>query len=161
MPKPLAPLIAEPKDDPTPPSRPGDYLLYDEDFPVDTNPRYAPLQPGRKLHTPHFPVSEVARLAFADRINWLRHQLKGKPWTDAMQRARSTPLLLQGKPLTFRTVASAHPSGERRFTLPDIERLAWALYERHDIDGHDLQRITRILAAVADQYHAHTKKGRR
>ena len=42
----------------------------------------------------------------------------------------------------------------KRYTLADIERLAWALYERGDIDGHEAQRVSQIVLAIARQYWA-------
>ncbi|WP_133169170.1 DUF7229 domain-containing protein [Streptomyces sp. MH60] len=143
---------------PTEPNRRRNYELYDYQFPVEGSPKYAVADPTNPLRVPHFSVQDVACWVFAGRVSWLRHQLKGKPWKPIKGATRTTPLLLKGKRLKFRQVVGGR-GGERRFTLPDIERLAWALYERNDIDGYDLQRICRILAAVADQYKAHRKEG--
>jgi hypothetical protein len=140
-----------------PPTR-SDYQLYDDQFPVEGSRKYAVADSTNPLRIPHFSVQDVACWVFAGRVSWLRHQLKGKPWKTVKGVTRSTPLLLKGKPLEFRQIIGGR-GGERRFTLPDIERLAWALYERDDIDGYDLQRICRILIAVADQYKAHRKAG--
>jgi hypothetical protein len=65
-------------------------------------------------------------------------------------------MLNRTTPLEIRTVARGR-TGERRFTLADIERLAWALYERGDIDGHQLQCACTILLAVAEQYKKRLK----
>jgi hypothetical protein len=118
------------------------YVLYDEDFALETDPRSQPLDPGQTLRIPHYSLGVIGDWVFARNIHWLRNQFK-----------KGVPKL-NGKPLSFRYITGRAGRPERRLTLPDIERLAWALYDRGDIDGLTLQRASKILVAVADQYGA-------
>ncbi|MCX4799532.1 hypothetical protein OG497_37385 [Streptomyces sp. NBC_01242] len=142
------PIIIEPYEDrrKADPSK-NRFLLYDEDFEEETDPRYQLLDPTQKLYRPHFPFGEIAPWVFGRNTTWLRNQFK-----------RGVPEL-NGKPLDFRQIKRRAGLPERRLTLPDIERLAWALYERGStwpgaFDAMGLQRATQILAAVAHQYGA-------
>ncbi|MGW7100368.1 hypothetical protein [Streptomyces sp. NPDC054838] len=119
-----------------------EYLLYDEDFPVETNPKYQLADPSRPLRNPHFTLGEVSNWVFARDAEWIRRQVH----------ARKRPLSAGGHPLTLRAVQGRGRSAERRLTLPDAERLAWALYERRAINGVELRRACAVLTAVADQY---------
>lgn len=120
----------------------GKFLLDDEDFEKETDPRYQTTDPGETLYLPHFPIGEIAPWVFGRNTIWLRNQLK-------------KPLKLNKKTLAFRFITGRAGRPERRLTLPDIERLAWALYERPGgIDGITLQRASEILVAVAHQYGA-------
>lgn len=157
----MEPIIVEPEDLSGRVSDPerGRYILYDTDFPVETDPRYA-VEPGKPpLAVPHFSVGEVSCFVFAGQHDWLKRQLKGKPYRLASGQTKTWPLLLNGELLEFRSVtrggATTRP---KRYTLPDIERLACALYERGDIDGHELQRVCQIILAIARQYWARAKK---
>ncbi|MFD8654179.1 hypothetical protein [Streptomyces mirabilis] len=137
------PIIIEPyeekrKADPTK----NQYLLYDEDFELESDPRYQPLNPGQTLRVPHYSLGVIGDWVFARNIHWLRNQFK-----------KGVPQL-NGRPLAFRYINGRAGRPERRLTLPDIERLAWALYHRGDIDGRTLQCASKILAAVAHQYGA-------
>ncbi len=155
-PKPLEPTIVEPEDLTERTSRPerGQYLLYDADFPIETDPKYA-VGPGiPPLRVPHFSVGEVANFAFGGELEWLKRMLKGKPYKLVTGQTRSHPLLLNGQPLEFRSVYRGGAASPKRYTLPDIERLAWALYERGDVDGLEVQRVSQILQAIARQYWA-------
>lgn len=140
----------------------GEYLLYDEDFPEERDPKFAVDPPDPALRRPHFSTGEVAAWAFGGKDEWLRFRLKGKPYRPkGKKEVVTSPLTLQGKPLTFRTLQTRRNTVVvRRFTLPDIERLAWALYEHHDIDGYELQRIMQILLAVTEQYNPSTTEER-
>jgi hypothetical protein len=134
------PVIIEPYED----KREADpkknrFLLYDEDFEEETHPRYQPTNPERRLYCPHFSFGEIGPWVFGRNIHWLRNQFK-----------KGVPEL-NGSPLSFRFITGRAKKPERRLTLPDIERLAWALYQRGDIDGITLQRASQILTAVADQ----------
>ena len=122
----------------------GEFLLYDSDWPEETDPN-CQMPPGTPpLRVPHFPPGEVAAWAFGKTSDWMKERLKGPP-------VRRRLMLAPDKPLEIRTVPRGR-TGERRFTLADIERLAWALYQRGDIDGHQLQCACTIVAAVAEQY---------
>jgi hypothetical protein len=134
----------------------GDFLLYDTDFELETSERYA-VSEGDPLRLPHFSQGEVAAWVFGKNAEWLRHRIKGKPWRNKTASGYTPlqykPLLLQGKPLEFRQVKGrGATSKERRLTLADCERLAWALYESNDIDGVTLQRASEVLIAVAQLY---------
>ncbi|MFJ4902837.1 hypothetical protein [Streptomyces sp. NPDC088727] len=120
----------------------GRFLLYDEDFEIERNPKYQTIEIGRTLYYPHFSVGEIGPWVFGERIIWLRNELK------------NNPPRLNNQLLVFRSVNGRGGRPERRLTLPDIERLAWAMYERGHIDGLVLQRATKILSAVAHQYGA-------
>jgi len=159
-PQTLEPIIVEPDDLEERTARPdrGQYLLYDADFHVEDDPKYA-VAPGQKpLRVPHFSVGEVACIAFAGDLAWLKRQLKGKPYKLASGQTKSWPLLLNGKPLEFRSIHRGGAVPPKRYTLADIERLAWALYERGDIDGLEAQRICQIVLAIARQYWAHARE---
>lgn len=118
------------------------FRLYDEDFEKETAPRYQPSNPEETLYRPHFPFGEIATWTFGKNTTWLRNQFK-----------RGVPEL-NGKPLAFRFITGRAGRPERRLTLPDIERLAWALYERGAIDGRTLQCASQILVDVAHQHGA-------
>jgi hypothetical protein len=149
----LEPVIVEPKDLAQRKARPehGEFLLYDGDFPLETDPKYVVEPPSLPLRVPHYPASQVADWVFGQTTDWIKNQLKGKPYRLASGQLRITPLTLGGQELEFRIIPRGR-TGERRFTLPDIERLAWALYERNDIDGKQLQGATQIIMAVANQH---------
>lgn len=158
----LEPIIVEPENLEGRTARPdrGQFLLYDADFRVEEDPRYA-VAPGKEpLRVPHFSVGEVACIAFAGELNWLKHQLKGRPYRVASGQTKNWPLLLNGKPLEFRSVRRGGAVPPKRYTLPDIERLAWALYERGAIDGLEAQRVSQIVLAIAQQYWAHASEGK-
>lgn len=158
-PQPLEPIIVEPEDleNRTPRPERGEFLLYDADFQIEDDPKFT-VDPGTEpLRVPHFSVGEVACFAFAGHLEWLKRQLKGKPYRVASGQIKSWPLLLNGKPLEFRSVARGGGAiRPKRYTLVDVERLAWALYERGDIDGHEAQRVSQIVLAIARQYWART-----
>jgi hypothetical protein len=156
----MEPIIVEPKDLSSRVSDPEQerYILYDTDFTVETDPKYTVTPGFRPLVVPHFGVGEIACFVFAGQLDWLKRQLKGKPYKVATGETKTWPLLLNGEPLEFRSVARGGATVPKRYTLPDIERLACALYERGDIDGHELQRVCQILLAIARQYWARTKK---
>lgn len=159
-PQPLEPIIVEPDDldGRTPRPDRGEFLLYDSDFRVEDDSKYA-VAPGKPpLRVPHFSVGEVACFAFAGHLEWLKRQLKGKPYRVASGETKSWPLLLNGQPLEFRSVARGGAIRPKRYTLVDIERLAWALYERGDIDGREAQRVSQIVLAIARQYWARTEE---
>jgi hypothetical protein len=153
----MEPIIVEPTDLTQRRARAdqGEFLLYDADFPMETDPRFAVIPPGPPLRWPHFSVGEVASMAFAGNLERLKRQLKGNPYKVATGQRKSHPLLLNGELLEFRSISRNSPIPPRRFTLADIERLAWALYQRNDIDGQELQRVSQIVLAVARQYWAH------
>jgi hypothetical protein len=95
------------------------------------------------LRRPHFQPGVVAEVFFGRTPEWMKERLKGPPY-------QKTPLMVDDEtPLVIRIVPRGK-TGERRFTLADIERLAWALYQRGDIDGHTLQGACEILHAVAE-----------
>lgn len=137
----LEPIIIEPHRETrrADPSR-GHFLLYDEDFAEETDPRFTTVEPGSQLRVPHFPVSEIAAWVFGRNLHWIRHQFK------------KTPITLEGELLSFRQIRRSKIHTERRLTLPDIERLAWAFYEWGDIDGVALQRASQVVVAVAQSY---------
>ncbi|MEV7675146.1 hypothetical protein [Streptomyces sp. NPDC088752] len=120
------------------------FFLYDEDFEEERNPLYQPIDSTKKLHRPHYPVGEIAPWVFARNSNWLKNRLRNY----------GAVLRVDGSPLTFRFIVGRGARPERRLTLPDIERLAWALYDHGSIDGLALQRASQILVAVAHQYGA-------
>lgn len=142
----LEPIVVEPKDSNAREidRYKGEFELHDHDWPVETDPKFRQPPGTPPLRWPHFPPGEVAGWAFGQNPEWMKTQLKGAPY-------KKTPLMVDGIPLVFRTVPRGR-TGERRFTLADIERLAWALYERGDIDGHQLQCAVQIVLAVAEQY---------
>ncbi|MET7363298.1 hypothetical protein ABZS76_33340 [Streptomyces sp. NPDC005562] len=139
----LPPLIIEPHADTrrANPKR-GEFLLYDEDFELETRPRFRPIDPAAKLYIPHFSLGDIGPWIFAKNANWVRHQIK------------KAPLYLGEELLTIRAIKGRGNQPERRFTLADIERFAWALNQRNDIDGLTLKRASDILVAVAGQYQA-------
>lgn len=140
----LEPIIVEPKKSRR---KEGRFSLFDSQFPLEVDPQYA-VQVGLPLRRPHYPLGEVASWVFGKPTEWLKGQLKGAPY-------KRIPLRLpDGQLLVFRSVARGR-TGERRFTLADIERLAWALYNRGDIDGTQLQCACQIIMAVAEQYKRH------
>ncbi|MEU6362258.1 hypothetical protein [Streptomyces albidoflavus] len=135
----MDPMIIEPQDSGrrADPER-GRYLLHDAHFPIDARHEVADGHPP--LRTPHFPIGDLGPWVFGKNPEWMRRRFK-----------LDRPLLLQGEPLRIRHLVGGRRS-ERRLTLADIERLAWALHERGDIDGIQLQRASQILVAVATQY---------
>ncbi|THA72438.1 hypothetical protein E6R60_26250 [Streptomyces sp. A0642] len=140
MPQTMEPIIIDqPPDHRTANPRTGDYLLYDDDFAKETDPKYQPIDPTQTLYVPHFPVGEVSRWILGKNLDWLKYQLK------------KTPLRYGNTTLVFRMVPG-RTGTERRLTLADIERLAWALNERGAIDGFELRQASDILVAVARQY---------
>jgi hypothetical protein len=141
----MEPVIVEPKKQRREINRDkGQFVLHDYEWPVEADKRYAVPAGTPPLRVPHFPPGEVAGWAFGQTPEWMKDRLKGPP-------ARKRLMLTPDKPLEIRTVARGR-TGERRFTLADIERLAWALYERGDIDGTQLQCACTIVLAVAEQY---------
>ncbi|MFI0967044.1 hypothetical protein ACH4S8_37520 [Streptomyces sp. NPDC021080] len=116
------------------------FVLYDEDFAEETDLRYKLTDPEQKLYKPHFSIGGIAPWVFGRNDNWLRNTIKNHPPH------------LRGAPLRFRFITGRANRPERRLTLPDIERLAWALYGQGAIDGYTLQSASRILTAVAHQY---------
>lgn len=116
------------------------FVLYDEDFPEETDARFQPLTPKRALRRPHFSVGEIGPWVFGRNIHWLRNELKNHPPH------------LNGRPLEFRFITGRANKPQRRLTLSDIERLAWAMNQRGAIDGRTLQRASDILERVALQY---------
>ncbi|MFD7835573.1 hypothetical protein [Streptomyces sp. NPDC059761] len=126
----------------------GNFLLYDYDFPLESNPKYTVPDSLRALHVPHFGIGEIAGWVFAKEAEWLRRQVH----------PRKMPLTFSGRLLDIRQVsgrgtnAGRTSNAERRLTLPDIERLAWVLYERGMIDGLEFSRAYAVIVAVADQY---------
>lgn len=127
----------------------GEFMLYDSDWPVEPDPKYA-LPPGTPpLRVPHFPPGEVAAWVFGRSVEWMKERLKGPP-------VRRPLMVAPDKPLEIRAIARGR-TGERRFTLADIERFAWALYERGDIDGRQLQCAIQTALAVAEQYKLRLK----
>ncbi|MFH8483115.1 hypothetical protein [Streptomyces sp. NPDC018055] len=149
MPQTTQPLIIDPPPPPRGAPRAGDYRLYDEDFPVETNPKYRTVGPKHEdfgtappLRTPHFPIGQVATWVFGKKPQWIKDRIKG-----------IAPITYDGNVLVIRQIPSGRATGdERRLTLADIERLAWALYERNWIDGFQLQHASEIVVAVARQY---------
>lgn len=143
----LEPIIVEPKnhrDRQIDRSR-GQFELHDYDWPVETDPRYKVTSGGPLLHWPHFPPGLVAEAVFGQNPEWMKTRLKGAPYNKA-------PLMIdQDTPLVIPIVPRGR-TGERRFSLAMIERLAWALYQRGDIDGHQLQCACTIAKAMAEQY---------
>lgn len=152
MPPPnLEPIIVEPENhnDKTVDRDSGKFALYDSDWPVETRPKYKVPKDTPPLRHPHFPPGEVAAWAFGRGHEWMKERLKGPPYQRALMLDANTPL-------TFRVVPRGK-FGERRFTLADIERLAWALYKRGDITGHELQCAFQVVLAVAEQYKRRLK----
>ncbi|MDQ1041424.1 hypothetical protein QFZ75_007926 [Streptomyces sp. V3I8] len=126
------------------------FILYDEDFLEETDPRRQSTDPDRPLRQPHFSIGEIGPWVFGRNVHWLRNETKNHP------------LMLNGKRLVFRFTTGGRGGGERRLTLPDIERLAWALFQGKRIDGVVLQRATQILSSVAHQHGAlRDKNGKR
>ncbi|MFE4863284.1 hypothetical protein, partial [Streptomyces sp. NPDC056670] len=118
----------------------GKFRLYDSDFKKETSPKYQALE-GATLYRPHFPIGGIAPYFFGRDTTWLKNQLKRPP-------------VLNGKPLEFRQVQRSSRLTERRLTLPDIERLGFALQLRGSISAIDLQRCIQALIAVAHLHDA-------
>jgi hypothetical protein len=149
MDDPIRPVIIEPAEMPQPgdPHR-REFTLYDSMFPREYRPRYRLADPTQILYYPHFSVTEVSEWLFARGVDWGRSVLSPR---------KVVPLSLPGTGvLKFRTLARgrshAGAGGERRLTLADAERLAFALNLRGDIDGLVLQRAYEIIVRVAEQY---------
>ncbi|MFF7198204.1 hypothetical protein ACFZAM_31410 [Streptomyces sp. NPDC008079] len=121
------------------------WTLYDEDFSIEHRLKYALTESGH-LRIPHFTPTAVAEWVFGRDGNWARYVLG----------PRKSPLKTgpHDPPLVFRRLAGGRlgGAGERRLTLPDIERFAHALYRRGDIDGLVLQAAHEIVCRVAQQY---------
>ncbi|MGW1436893.1 hypothetical protein ACWD7M_16780 [Streptomyces griseus] len=141
MPHEPEPIIIDPPGQRGTDPRPGDYRLYDEDFPVEVAPSYQTIKEFPPLRFPHFPIGEVSVWAFGRNRVWVKDRLKRIP---SFTYGNST--------LVIRQVPGRGVGAERRLTLPDIERLAWVLYEHGHIDGFQLQRASEIAVAVARQY---------
>lgn len=126
----------------------GRFNLHDTDFTVETDPRYALTDSADRLRIPHFTPALFSWLILGKPKHWMDQRLKDKP--------RIPPLQIEGKPLKIRTLASGRGNsrnfGERRLTLADSERLAWALYLRGDIDGLTLRNANDILVGMARQH---------
>lgn len=154
MSEPIQPFIFEPppppKDERSIPG-PNDFELYDEDFSLEHDERYTELSDSAtELRRPHFTVSETARMVFGKNLDWIKVRLR-------------RPFTLNGEELEFRRVGRRwgnNGAHERRLTLPDIERLAWAMYERGNIDGERLQNAHIIVTTMARQ-HGVTPRGQR
>ena len=125
----------------------GDWALHDADFPQEHRPRYD-VRGQDRLRRPHFSISQISTWIFARDDQWIKHAFDPK---------RRGPLVLPhvGE-LEFRRLVNGRSSpeggGERRLTLPDIERLAFALHQRGDIDSITLQNAIETLLSVARQY---------
>lgn len=154
---PIQPIIIEPE----PLPRPGnpatnDYVLWDDQFPVETRARWAVKDPSRPLRRPHFSVPQVGYWVFA----W------GEDWTkEVLRPARGDLELPHIGTLTFRRLAKgrshANGEGERRLTLPDIERLIHALMQSGELEPIVAQNAMNVVFAVARQWqNKHSKDGR-
>lgn len=123
----------------------GLFELYDHHWPVETDPKYKVLPKGPRLHWPHFAPGVVAEMVFGQNPEWMKTRLKGAPYNRApLMVDEDTPLIIPSVP--------RGRTGERRFSLAMIERLAWALFQRGDIDALQLQCACTIAVAVAEQY---------
>lgn len=151
MPAPVGkPVIVDDPGDAVLPSqipKEDEFLFYDGDFARESEPKYALADPTQVLRHPHFSPPQVASWVFGRNAEWMRIQL-----------TRLKPPVLNGQPLKFRRLAGGRGTrengreGERRMTLPDVERYAWSLYAKGTIDGKELQNAINIVIAVARQY---------
>jgi hypothetical protein len=151
---PIKPIIIGPH----PLPRPGnpntnDWALHDQDFPLEHRAQYILKDPTQVLRVPHFSLSQIAVWVFARDAEWIKH---------AFDPSRHGHLELPhiGR-LEFRRLANGRNTtggGERRLTLPDIERLAHALYRRDDIDGITLMHAMETVFSVARQYQTTRKR---
>lgn len=141
----IEPVIIESSGTPDPLASPFQFVLYDDMFSEEYLVKYELESPEiGALRRPHFTTAEVATWVFGKNLDWMKNQF------------RKGPLHVDGKELQLRRLKYGRRSnkgtGERRLTLPDCERLAWALYQRGDITGYQLQSAMEIIVAVARQH---------
>lgn len=145
-------IIADTDED-APTERPEDgnaprrFCLYDEMFPSVTVKRVTKVDGKKKTTTweavsPNYSVSEVAKFFFALGAHWLR-------WRYHPSRSDKFPegyFVLDGERLEEKRT----PHGTRYYTLPDVERLAYALAENNVLDGEKLALVIKLLRLEAE-----------
>jgi hypothetical protein len=90
---------------------------------------------------PTFTITQVAKVFFARSADWLR-------WLGTKQNAEGGVFELDGQALEIKRTES----GNRVYTLVDVERLAHALLEHGKIDGVQFTTAINILRLMAYQY---------
>jgi hypothetical protein len=147
MPEDIKPVVIPPGQLPDTAKQPdGYFVLHDYMFPLE-DPEKFPLEDdgAGPLRTPHFSVGDVLAWVLAKPKYFLKNPF------------RDTGGDIPG--FTFHHLArgrrgSVNHRGERRLTLPDIERFVWRLHELGLITGIELQNAMEIVIAVARQYGA-------
>ena len=101
----------------------------------------------RRKQAPFYSVHEVAKVYFAMSSSWLRLKLNPEPG-----RAEGSFLDEHGKAMQFRRRDPDKSDSARVFTLADVERMAYSLWELGDIDSKRLSQILGLVKAEAALY---------
>jgi hypothetical protein len=132
------PDIMEPPD--------GEFFFYDEQFPKDRKDVYEEGdKKGRPI--PNYSINEVAKFFFGRNAQWMRWRYSSDARVSPITGKPNVPkhpdgyFVLDGKPL----LPKVSPSGQRYYTLADVERMAHALAQNRVISGLELQDVLRLL----------------
>lgn len=101
----------------------------------------------RRKQAPFYSVHEVAKVYFAMSSSWLRLKLNPEPG-----RPEGSFLDEHGKAMVFRRRDPDKADSARVFTLADVERMAYSLWELGDIDSKRLSQILNLVKAEAALY---------
>lgn len=100
------------------------------------------LPEGRKGQVkPTFTITQVAKIFFARSADWLR-------WLGAQHEKEGGIFELDGEELVIKRTES----GNRVYTLVDVERLAHALLQHHKISGIQFSTTIGLVRLMAFQY---------
>ena len=101
----------------------------------------------RRKQAPFYSVHEVAKVYFAMSSSWLRLKLNPEPG-----RPEGSFLDEHGKAMQFRRRDPDKSDSARVFTLADVERMAYSLWELGDIDSVRLTQILNLVKCEAELY---------
>ncbi len=144
-------------------------VLFDYQFPVDQSPMkhyslggmrepsprkawdkptYVPMPGSDPLRVPHLSTKEASLLFGTTVTTWLRSRISQYVDADGILRSKDGTIQLHLK----RSISGTNRDGERRLTLPDIERLAYILYSHGQLDASAAADIVTACIAVARLY---------
>lgn len=101
----------------------------------------------RRKQAPFYSVHEVAKVYFAMSSSWLRLKLNPEPG-----RPEGSFLDEHGKAMQFRRRDPDKADSARVFTLADVERMAYSLWELGDIESGRLTQILSLVKCEAELY---------
>ena len=113
-----------------------------------TKPTYVPMPGHAPLRVPHLSTKEASLLFGTTVTSWVRSRISQYVDSNDMLRSKDGTIQLHLK----RTVSGTNPVGERRLTLPDIERVAYILYSHGQLDASAASDIVNACIAVARLY---------